>query len=416
MSRLPENDKILLVSKWRELEQAGQGSAHFLHMWAKSSGRAMLSRVPHWKTLNNLIAKAKIHSSTEEAVKDAPRDTTKRGGKRATISPKARAVILKKAKSQNRTRRARRAVSLAKETHAGRKVSEASVRRVLKAGGLIFRKSQARINLKPHHISCRLRWAQIWAKKSAEFWRKFMFSDEKIFRMRAPRHRQNDGLWVDVVQPSHEDEKELSHISDRYSGQVNVWGGISFYGKSELCLFDVTLTEDYYKKTIINKYVMPFFDSHPNVEIFQQDGDPKHTAHGTMAHLDKKLGVGRWTRPPPPPCKKKNKDGEPVRVPKTSKKGTTKLYQVDSVKCNCPIPLEYIHMAKSPDCNPQEHVWTEMQRWLADRSPPQNMEGFRQLLQDAWRAVSLEYIRTLFDSMPKRFASVVKAKGKSTRY
>ncbi len=348
-------------------------------------------------------------NTLSEAVKDLPRSQANRKGKSSPISPTVKAIVFRKAKDTNRSRRKRRAHHLSTEIHAGRKLSETSIKGILKAHGLAFRRSRSTIAMKTHHVMFRKRHAEVWGQKSLDFWKKFIFSDEKTFRMSNRRHRQNDGLWVSVD----DDMDELTHVVDRHSGSVSVWGGVSWYGKLPLDIVVGTQDEKHYVAKVVKDKVKPFMANHPEVEMFQQDGAAIHSSKAAVKALDSTIGSGRWTRPPPPPCKKTDRKGNVVRVQKTSKKGTTRNYKVDSDKCKCHVPSEYVHPAKSPDLNIVEHVWTWMTNWLNERPPAGSEVAFKALLQQAW---PMEYVEDLFKSIPRRFSAVLEADGHMTKY
>ena len=300
MSRLPTNDKIAIVAKWREFQLNGECSPYYLREYLKKEGRALVSKVPSRTALINLIRKARETDDILQAVKDLPRTSSTRVGKTSPVSTKVVGIVVRKAKSTQRKRMFRRAYSLAQEMHAGRKLSSTTIRRILKAHGLAFRRSRAMIHMKPHHISSRYRWAKKWVTKPKEFWRKFIFSDEKIFRLHSPRHAQNDGIWIDSVSPREEDVKALEHTVDRHSAKVAVWAGISYDKKLPCKIFTEIMTEPFYKNQILQRIVVPFMAENADVAVYQQDGDPKHTANGTLAYLTRKLGSSGFTAPPPP--------------------------------------------------------------------------------------------------------------------
>ena len=78
----------------------------------------------------------------------------------------------------------------------------------------------------------------------------------------------------------------------------------------------------------------------------------------------------------------------------------------------------------SPDLNPIEHVWNLLKRRLFKLFPylfdlKQNLadiEEFKECLQKAWATITQEEIRDLIDSMPRRLAAVIEAKGWYTKY
>ena len=112
----------------------------------------------------------------------------------------------------------------------------------------------------------------------------------------------------------------------RYGGgSVMVWGGILKNEKSDLILFDGSVNAVTYIDNAINDGMLPFFNQHPNA-ILMHDNAPPHTAFATRTHL-RNLGI-------------------PV----------------------LPWP------SKSPDINPIEHIWDELERRLqARQNVPNNV-------------------------------------------
>jgi hypothetical protein len=75
------------------------------------------------------------------------------------------------------------------------------------------------------------------------------------------------------------------------------------------------------------------------------------------------------------------------------------------------------HPAQSPDMNPIEHAWDHVDRQIRARYPrPANIEELWEALQEEWAKLDVEYIRKLYESMPRRVAAVVEAKGGHTKY
>jgi transposase len=72
---------------------------------------------------------------------------------------------------------------------------------------------------------------------------------------------------------------------------------------------------------------------------------------------------------------------------------------------------------QSPDLNPIEHLWDELERRLHYR--PQSSTSLTALataLQEEWAAIPPETYRHLVESLPSRVRAVIKAKGRPTRY
>ncbi|GBL62645.1 hypothetical protein AVEN_271331-1 [Araneus ventricosus] len=72
---------------------------------------------------------------------------------------------------------------------------------------------------------------------------------------------------------------------------------------------------------------------------------------------------------------------------------------------------------KSPDMNIIENIWDTLLHVVEKRSPPPrtSMDLFT-ALQDSWCEFPPGYLQTLVESMPHRFASLLRAHGDPTRY
>ena len=72
----------------------------------------------------------------------------------------------------------------------------------------------------------------------------------------------------------------------------------------------------------------------------------------------------------------------------------------------------------SPDLNPIETVWDWMKDWIDDRYEGIKLTypQLRKAVNEAWEAVSADYLGQLLDEMPARCQAVINAKGKIPKY
>ena len=73
--------------------------------------------------------------------------------------------------------------------------------------------------------------------------------------------------------------------------------------------------------------------------------------------------------------------------------------------------------SQSPDLNPIEHLWAILKQALNryDR-PPSGMVELWNRVVEIFYSITLDDCKRLVESMPLRIASIIKAKGKWTKY
>ena len=73
--------------------------------------------------------------------------------------------------------------------------------------------------------------------------------------------------------------------------------------------------------------------------------------------------------------------------------------------------------ALSPDLNPIEHLWDEIQRRLNEEQPSPTTAAERSVVfQKVWSLIPMAFINRLVNSMYRRCAAVINASGGHTRY
>ena len=73
--------------------------------------------------------------------------------------------------------------------------------------------------------------------------------------------------------------------------------------------------------------------------------------------------------------------------------------------------------AQSPDLNPIEYLWTHLKKCLQTYEElPKSVHELWERVEKEWEAIPIEECRKLIESMPRRIAAVLRAKGGYTKY
>jgi transposase len=241
--------------------------------------------------------------------------------------------------------------------------SPKTVKRRIKEAGLSSCVQRGKPMLTPTQAKRRLDFARKYVNKPAEFWRKVIFSDESKFELISNKRKTR--VW------RHKGEEFMRRMVKgkvKHSKYVMVWGCFSWYGCGSLVFIRERMTQ-YVYVDIINDHIMTDAMNMGISDdfIFQQDNDPKHTAKYTQSYFaEVMLVLLEWP-------------------------------------------------SNSPDLNPIEHLWDELDRMIP-KSKRKNMKDFEAALLEAWASIGQDVIHKLIESMPRRLAAVIKARGYHTRY
>ena len=147
------------------------------------------------------------------------------------------------------------------------RITDQTVHNRLRQSGLCSRRPLKGMGLKSHHRIARLQCARERLQWRRNTWQNILFSDEskinlkfsdgrvRIYRRR--RERFADGCV-----------KETDRFGD---GGVNVGGGISHVGKTNLKIVVGNLNGIRYRDEILAPIVLPFIRTHHFNHVFQQD-------------------------------------------------------------------------------------------------------------------------------------------------
>lgn len=242
-----------------------------------------------------------------------------------------------------------------------------TIRNCLKKAGL---KSFAKVKkplLQGRHIKQRLAFALKHQHWTVEDWKRVVWSDEtKVNRMGSDGRKWGWRARNARLQPYHV-QATLKHGG----GSIMVWGCMTVHGVGNLVRIDGGLNAELYCK-ILDEDLAPSFEFYGRKLadfVFQQDNDPKHTSKLAKKWIaDHRLEVLNWS-------------------------------------------------AQSPDLNPIEHLWVHLKRKLAEHeSAPTSIHGLWERVEHDWNAIPPSVCCNLIESMPRRIAEVIKAKGGYTKY
>jgi transposase len=225
------------------------------------------------------------------------------------------------------------------------------------------RKSAKKPFISEKNRVARLNWANTHSTWPIEKWRSVLWSDE------TPITLQWKGQSLVWRLKNERYNKDCVRGTIKHDKKINVWGCFSANGVGNFVKINGTLVATKYKQILIrnvNPSAKKLFGENINF-IFQQDNDPKHTAHIIQKYFS-------------------NKNWEIMEWP-----------------------------AQSPDLNPIENLWSDIKRRTKDRKPKNEDELFN-IMKQAWIETETSYLDNLITSMPRRCQAVIEANGLHTKY
>lgn len=229
--------------------------------------------------------------------------------------------------------------------------------KVMKKPPLTLLRKQQRLEFARKHMT----W-DISHRSGENDWRRVVFSDEKKFNLDGP-----DG----VTYYFHDLRKEEIFLERNHSkaGGIMVWGAISYYGTVELSFQNVRMTAVSYKAILQLAFPQLQRIFGPLRWTFQHDNAPIHTARVVKSFIQEQdVELLAW-----PPY--------------------------------------------SPDLNIIENVWGWLSRKVYEGGRQyDNVEALINRIKAAWNEISLEFIKSLYNSLPNRIFELIEKKGGSTHY
>ncbi|CAD6197692.1 unnamed protein product [Caenorhabditis auriculariae] len=231
--------------------------------------------------------------------------------------------------------------------------SVSTVKRRLNAAGIMGRRPVKKPLISEKNRAARVKWAKEHHNWTRQDWNKILWSDESKFLLFG-----SDGIqWVRRPIGSRYHPKYQLPTVKHGGGSCMVWGAFSGSGIGPLHRVNGIMDKHVYKDILQNQ-MLPHLRAMGRGSVYQQDNDPKHTS----------LFV--------------------------------KGRKIDN---------------QSPDLNPIEHLWEELERRCANKRAKNCNEKFAQLLSE-WNQIPMSTIDTLLNSMQRRCQAVIDARGFATKY
>jgi DDE superfamily endonuclease/transposase len=242
------------------------------------------------------------------------------------------------------------------------KISKKTIKRRINEAGIYGYVSAKKPFVNERQRLKRLKCAEEHKNWSEEQWKKVLFSDESSFVL---RWKGRQTVW----------RKKGERFNPKYiqgtikhDKKIMVWCCFSANGVGHIHRINGILDGKKYKQILIHHMVPSAKKLFGNCEFyFQQDNDPKHTSSEVANYLEnKKVNVLTW-----PP--------------------------------------------QSPDLNPIENLWKEL-NFNAKNREPKNEDELFEILSKEWNQLTPEYLNSLVSSMPTRCQLVIDANGMPTKY
>lgn len=280
--------------------------------------------------------------------------TNRNKGKIAKLSKRDQRRIIVKAKQRPHMT----ANQLRQECGVSNDVSVDTVKRILRKASLFGRIACRKPFLNKKHKQKRLQWCREKLRWTVVDWNRIIFSDESKIDL------HTRGRQFVRRSPGKQLVAKYLHQTFKFSPSIMVFGAIRSDGKRYLRKLDGTVNANYYQSVLDDALPHMYTTRY----IFQQDGAKIHTAHSTLAYLERKC----------------------IRV-----------------LPNWP--------PQSPDMSIIENLWSMLKKNVKERCPT-NVQQLWQFAKEEWDAIPDSVITKLYESLPCRAAAVVRSRGGHTKY
>jgi transposase len=242
-------------------------------------------------------------------------------------------------------------------------VSNRTIQRTLHKEGYSGHAAKKNPFISENNRKKRYGWCRIYKYWTTE-WDYIIWSDESRFEL----FNNDSRNWV-WRKKDEQYKIDCLKLTVKHSIGVMVWGCFCNNKLGPLVLVEGTLNTDSYIE-LLKEYLLPFLsDLGTEDYIFQDDNAPCHASHKTKS----------W------------KENNSINI--------------------LPWP------AQSPDLNPIESLWNELEIRIRKRRPmPSNKNDFFAALKEEWYKIDENRLIRLVNNMPNRINAVLENKGNPTKY
>jgi len=256
------------------------------------------------------------------------------------------------------------APEIAAEFNRGRDkaLSVSTVKRRLQEAGLHGRVAVRKPLLRRGNRQKRLEWARTHRQWTMENWKNVLWTDESKFEIFGQKRRifvrrsKDEKFMRDCVLPT------VKHGG----GSVQIWGCFSYAGTGDLVKIVGIMKKEQYRNILEQHAVPSGIRLIGKNFIFMNDNDPKHTSR------------------------------------------LCKTYLEDLQKKNILTLMSW--PPQSPDLNPIELLWDELDRRVRKEAPT-SQQHLWEILQREWNNFEHETLTKLIERMPRIVCAVLNAKG-----
>jgi len=246
-------------------------------------------------------------------------------------------------------------------------VDRRTVARTLGRSGLSAFIKRKKPLLSKKHKERRLAFAQRHKSWTVDDWKRVVFSDETKINRYGSDGREY--YWKKRGEPlrDHHVQPTVKHGG----GSIMVWSCFTANGPGYPCMVEGNMTAEDYRRILQSDLLdtLDHFGMKMADTIFQHDNDPKHTAISVREWLaESGLQVLEWP-------------------------------------------------SQSPDLNPIEYLWWTVKHRLKQyQTVARNNDELWERVVEIWNNINEDECMNLIESMPRRVAAVLAAKGSHTKY